>query len=179
MILAGDIGGTKTHLALYEWTESRVEPVRQQTFYSRDYGQLEEVLEEFLKPPAPSPIHSEDPDEGETQSDDKPIPDKHSVRDSKSVSHMAEGVAMGFRPKKNVVNSNGRRETVSPASWYSSLAIVVDGKAGRRVVTLSADESAVRGMHDEIVEKGYRTSLYGRRRRDVASPELVWADSGR
>lgn len=74
MILAGDIGGTKTHLALYEWTESRVEPVRQQTFYSRDYGQLEEVLEEFLKPPAPaSLIQSEDPDEVGIQSDDKPI----------------------------------------------------------------------------------------------------------
>jgi hypothetical protein len=78
----------------------------------------------------------------------------------------------------NVVGSNGRRETVSPASWYSSLAIVLDGKAGRRVVTLSANESVVRGMLDEIVDKGYRTSLYGRRRRDVASPELVWADSG-
>lgn len=42
-----------------------------------------------------------------TMSDEKPIPDKHSVRDSKSVSHMAEGVAMGFRPKKHVVDSNG------------------------------------------------------------------------
>ena len=27
MILAGDIGGTKTHLALFDWTAERVEPV--------------------------------------------------------------------------------------------------------------------------------------------------------
>ena len=81
MILAGDIGGTKTHLALYEWTDSRVEPVRQQTFYSRDYGQLEEVLEEFLKPPAPPPlIQSEDSDEPGNRSDDKPIPEPEPLK---------------------------------------------------------------------------------------------------
>ncbi|MGE3155004.1 MAG: glucokinase [Nitrospiraceae bacterium] len=76
MILAGDIGGTKTHLALYEWTKSRVEPVHQQTFYSRDYGQLEEVLEGFLKPPTPPPLRqSDDLDESETRPHDAPAPE--------------------------------------------------------------------------------------------------------
>jgi glucokinase len=74
MILAGDIGGTKTHLALYEWTDSRVEPVRQQTFYSRDYGRLEDVLDEFLKSPAPAhSFQSEVLEESEIRSDDTPI----------------------------------------------------------------------------------------------------------
>jgi glucokinase len=50
MILAGDIGGTKTHLALFDWNE-RVEPDRQRTFASGDYQSFEEVLVEFLKPP--------------------------------------------------------------------------------------------------------------------------------
>lgn len=59
MILAGDIGGTKTNLALYEWTDGRVEPVRAETFYSADYGSLEEVVEEFLTPPEPPPIGNE------------------------------------------------------------------------------------------------------------------------
>lgn len=81
MILAGDIGGTKTHLALYEWTESRVEPVRQQTFYSRDYGQLEEVLEEFLNPPAPAPpIQPEDQDDSGNRSDDRQLPEPEPLR---------------------------------------------------------------------------------------------------
>lgn len=43
-----------------------------------------------------------------TMADDKPIPDKHSVRDSKSVSHMAEVVALGFKPKKHVVDGDSR-----------------------------------------------------------------------
>lgn len=53
MILAGDIGGTKTHLALFDWTRERVEPVRLETFHSADYSSLEEMLAEFLVPPKP------------------------------------------------------------------------------------------------------------------------------
>ncbi|HXV68208.1 MAG TPA: glucokinase [Nitrospira sp.] len=51
MILAGDIGGTKTNLALYEWTDRRVEPVRCESFLSADYKSLEDILAEFLAPP--------------------------------------------------------------------------------------------------------------------------------
>ncbi|MGH7259372.1 MAG: glucokinase [Nitrospiraceae bacterium] len=54
MILAGDIGGTKTHLALFDWTTERVEPLREQTFPSADYKTLDDIIEEFLKPPEPS-----------------------------------------------------------------------------------------------------------------------------
>ncbi len=53
MILAGDIGGTKTHLALFSWTTERVDPVRLETFHSADYASLEEILEQFLVPPTP------------------------------------------------------------------------------------------------------------------------------
>jgi glucokinase len=51
MILAGDIGGTKTHLALYEWRGERIDPVRLETFQSADYTSLDEMLAEFLVPP--------------------------------------------------------------------------------------------------------------------------------
>jgi glucokinase len=53
MILAGDIGGTKTHLALFDWTTERVEHLRLETFHSADYASLEEMLAEFLVPPKP------------------------------------------------------------------------------------------------------------------------------
>jgi glucokinase len=67
MILAGDIGGTKTILALYEWVNERVEPVRLETFHSADYKSLEEILDEFLTPPTPpTPL-----DELETDTADK------------------------------------------------------------------------------------------------------------
>jgi len=59
MILAGDIGGTKTNLALYEWTNERVDPVRVESFPSSEYKSLEEILVEFLTPPRPpSPVGS-------------------------------------------------------------------------------------------------------------------------
>ena len=56
MIVAGDIGGTKTHLALFDWKKERVDPVRLESFHSADYTSLEDMLTEFLvpaKPPTP------------------------------------------------------------------------------------------------------------------------------
>lgn len=55
MILAGDIGGTKTKLALFEWTTKRVEATREETFHSADYQSLEDILEEFLSRPLSEP----------------------------------------------------------------------------------------------------------------------------
>jgi glucokinase len=60
MILAGDIGGTKTNLALYDWKTERVEPVREQTFASADYKALEDMLDEFLNPPPESSEKKDD-----------------------------------------------------------------------------------------------------------------------
>ncbi|MDH5195610.1 MAG: glucokinase [Nitrospira sp.] len=55
MILAGDIGGTKTNLALYDWTQERVDPLRLESFHSADYTSLEDILSEFLTAPT-SPV---------------------------------------------------------------------------------------------------------------------------
>lgn len=48
MILAGDIGGTKAHLALLEPAQDRLVFVRDQKFESKNYSALEEVLAAFL-----------------------------------------------------------------------------------------------------------------------------------
>ena len=72
MILAGDSGGTKTHLALYEWTTERIDPLRLETFLSADYGSLDEMLTEFLAPPRP-PI-AIDQLERVSQEDASPFP---------------------------------------------------------------------------------------------------------
>jgi glucokinase len=77
MILAGDIGGTKTNLALYEWETERVEPAREQTFVSADYKSLEDILEEFLSPP-PEPSDRKD---GESQ-DTPPVEQEPLVLDA-------------------------------------------------------------------------------------------------
>ena len=48
MILAADIGGTKTVLALFDEQKPQLEAVRQETFPSRAYTEFSEVLEKFL-----------------------------------------------------------------------------------------------------------------------------------
>ena len=49
MILAGDIGGTKTNVALFETSGSEIgDVVRQQTFPSARYDSLEAILSEFI-----------------------------------------------------------------------------------------------------------------------------------
>lgn len=49
MILAGDIGGTKTNLALYEASANGLEVRAQNQFKSRDYSSLTDVIIEFIK----------------------------------------------------------------------------------------------------------------------------------
>ncbi len=49
MILAGDIGGTKTNLALFEHRENRLHVVAQQQFPSREFSDLNEVITHFMQ----------------------------------------------------------------------------------------------------------------------------------
>jgi glucokinase len=49
MILAGDVGGTKTVLALFEPAGESLRLVRDATFASREHGSLEEILGQFLE----------------------------------------------------------------------------------------------------------------------------------
>ena len=48
LILAGDIGGTKTHLALFSQQGEQLETAIKKTFPSKEYSGLEPVLKEFL-----------------------------------------------------------------------------------------------------------------------------------
>lgn len=50
MILAGDIGGTKTLLALFDETEGirQVRKIREQSFPSKEHGSLEDIVGRFL-----------------------------------------------------------------------------------------------------------------------------------
>ncbi|MGA8939238.1 MAG: glucokinase [Acidobacteriaceae bacterium] len=47
MILAGDVGGTKVHLALYNFVGGRLGLVREHKFPSSDYATLDEVVKAF------------------------------------------------------------------------------------------------------------------------------------
>jgi glucokinase len=48
MILAGDVGGTKVHLALYNFAGGRLQPVRDHKFPAANFKCLDDVVKEFL-----------------------------------------------------------------------------------------------------------------------------------
>jgi glucokinase len=48
MILAGDVGGTKVHLALYDFTNGSLQHTRDERYPAKDYSGLEEIVSEFL-----------------------------------------------------------------------------------------------------------------------------------
>jgi glucokinase len=48
MILAGDVGGTKVHLALYQFAEGRLQHVTDERFPAREFDGLETIVRTFL-----------------------------------------------------------------------------------------------------------------------------------
>lgn len=48
MILAGDVGGTKVHLALYDFANGKLTHKRENRFPAKDYAGLESIVREFL-----------------------------------------------------------------------------------------------------------------------------------
>jgi glucokinase len=58
MILAGDVGGTKTVLGLFEGGAERLALVGESVFPSKEHGGLEEIIAEFLRVKASSPVRA-------------------------------------------------------------------------------------------------------------------------
>jgi glucokinase len=48
MILAGDVGGTKVHLALYDFQDGKLRSVRDEKFPSHDFASLDAIVKKFL-----------------------------------------------------------------------------------------------------------------------------------
>ncbi|HMH13835.1 MAG TPA: glucokinase [Edaphobacter sp.] len=55
MILAGDVGGTKVHLALYDFAGGRLHPIRDQKFSAHEFAALDDVINKFLSGDADTP----------------------------------------------------------------------------------------------------------------------------
>jgi glucokinase len=58
MVLAGDIGGTKTALGLFSQESGPARPVMEKVFSSACHGSLEEITTEFLNQARPGPIEA-------------------------------------------------------------------------------------------------------------------------
>ena len=49
MLIAGDIGGTKTTIGIYSRDKGARKPLIERTFPSKSYDSLEAIVDEFLK----------------------------------------------------------------------------------------------------------------------------------
>ncbi|MFC6645740.1 glucokinase [Granulicella cerasi] len=49
MILAGDVGGTKVHLALYNFAGGKLQPIRDEKFPAGEFPSLDDVVKKFLE----------------------------------------------------------------------------------------------------------------------------------
>jgi glucokinase len=48
MILAGDVGGTKVNLALYDFVDGELKHLRDKQFWAKEYSGLEDIVKEFV-----------------------------------------------------------------------------------------------------------------------------------
>ncbi|MDE3162360.1 MAG: glucokinase, partial [Acidobacteriota bacterium] len=48
MILAGDVGGTKVYLALYDFADGKLKHSREERYPAKNYTGLQEIVKEFL-----------------------------------------------------------------------------------------------------------------------------------
>ena len=58
LILAGDVGGTKTNVALFQSKGARLKLMSQKRVRNRSYPSLEAILKEFLKEQRATPIRA-------------------------------------------------------------------------------------------------------------------------
>ena len=54
MILAGDVGGTKVNLALYDFVDGTLRNTRESLYPAREYSGLEAIVREFLGADVPT-----------------------------------------------------------------------------------------------------------------------------
>src|ERR1700738_3298613 len=64
MILAGDVGGTKVHLALYDFSNGKLTYKRENRFPAKEYSGLEDIVREFLASDKESAVCSAVPGPG-------------------------------------------------------------------------------------------------------------------
>lgn len=55
-LLAGDLGGTKTNLALFSAVDGELDVVREQTYVSRDYTNITDMFTDFLEHSSDTPV---------------------------------------------------------------------------------------------------------------------------
>lgn len=74
-------------------------------------------------------------------------------------------------------DARGKDVTSKPVRWYACFAVVLDAPDGRKIVSMNAEEEALKSLLDKIISANYKVTLFGTRDPNTSSPELLWAVS--
>jgi hypothetical protein len=99
----------------------------------------------------------------------------HATVEGRLLSYRWANVEQSEDIQLNLKTQRGDRVPCKPVSWYSTFSIVLDEPNGRQIVSLAADPKSVRALLDKIVAAGYEVTLFGQRRPNSRTPELLWA----
>ncbi len=170
MILAGDIGGTKTVLALIENAEAVQRPFREATFPSSQYSSLESIIQEFLAeidetPTAASFGVAGPVVNGRSQITNLPwiidatviqetfnIPRVHLLNDLEAIAtavpHLAADEMTTLNPGQP--NPTGAIAIVAPGTGLGEAFLVWDGQRYRAYPTEGGHVSFAPSNHEEL-----------------------------
>lgn len=78
-----------------------------------------------------------------------------------------------------IKTASGKTQKCSPRSWRSSFAVVIDNELGRNIIAFGAPAETIKSRLKEIGESRYNIRLFGQRKSNSCSPEIVWASPSR
>lgn len=79
MILAADIGGTKTYVGLFDWKQARTDPIQVEKYWNADFQSVDDILEEFLAEATSEPESQENPEDNKVEEPSADPPTIHAA----------------------------------------------------------------------------------------------------
>lgn len=87
---------------------------------------------------------------------------------------------VGSDVELTILDSKGSKIKCTPAYWYGSVRVVLDGHEGRQIIELSSENKQnVSPILNKIISGRLKVLLFGKRYPDKCSPEILWATENR
>jgi hypothetical protein len=77
------------------------------------------------------------------------------------------------------IDSQGRQISWVTNDWHGSSTLVIDTNEGRQVFSLWSNAEVMKKTIEDIINRKFSVTLFGRRFADKVSPELIWAQNRR
>lgn len=78
-----------------------------------------------------------------------------------------------------LIDSRGRQISWVTDDWHGSSTLIMDTNEGRQVYSLWSNPEVMKKTFEEVINRKFTVTLFGRRFADKLSPELIWAQNRR